>query len=54
MSQSFPKYKVKAGRFAFDTETKKVKISKDKGFLQFYTVVLSQLRMRITKTMQAG
>ena len=38
MSQHFPKYKVKAGRFIYDAENKKVKVTKDKGMLTLFTV----------------
>lgn len=41
MSSNFPKYRVKAGRFQFDQTTKKVKVSKDKGMLTLFTVIMS-------------
>ena len=41
MTQNYPRFEVKAGKFNFDQETKKVKVSKDKGKLAFYTVYSS-------------
>ena len=38
MSNKFPSYRVKAGQFAYDIETKKVKVNKAKGMLTLSTV----------------
>jgi hypothetical protein len=35
---SYPKYEAKAGRFTFDPQSRKVKVSKDQGRLTFFTV----------------
>lgn len=37
--QNNKKYQVKAGRFEYDIETKKVKLSKAKGQLSIFTVL---------------
>jgi hypothetical protein len=50
MSGHYPSYKVKAGRFTFDSETKKVRVCKDKGLLSFYTVLSGRVRMQSRKT----
>lgn len=39
LMEKYPIYKVKAGIFAYDQETKKVKVKKDKGLLTWFTVV---------------
>jgi len=51
MSQEYPKYEVRAGRFHHDQTTKKVKVSKDKGKLTFFTVPQHPSRTAKAKTM---
>lgn len=47
----YPTFKVKAGRFTFDAETKKVRVSKDKGLLTLFTVTFNSSRTQTRRTM---
>lgn len=51
MEGGYPSYKVKAGRFTYDPETKKVRVCKDKGLLCFSTVVMVIFRTVSRKIM---
>ena len=51
MAQTLPRYQVKAGRFNYDPDTKRVKVGKEKGLLAFFTVKIDQLRIVKPKIM---
>jgi len=54
MISNFPRYTVKAGRFVYDLATKKVKVSKDKGNLNLFTVLHIISRIKSTKIILVG
>lgn len=54
MSGAYPSYKVKTGRFTFDTDSKKVRVSKDKGLLTLSTVRMPRTRTPTRRTTSAG
>ena len=47
-------FKVKAGKFDFDKETKKVKVSKDKGLIHVKRVTPNLSRMKINRHISSG
>lgn len=48
------KFEVKAGRFLYDKETKKVAVSKEKGIIKVQQVSLIILRMKNNKPISHG